>query len=139
MNDSAEHSSYDFGLIGFDHVGLVVAKVADSRKFYVDQLGFEELVRPAFSFLGAWFKIGQTKIHVIESNEASGQSGWGDRGVDRTSRGHHIAYRTRNFEKTLQAIDYYGVEIASEPQVRPDGARQVYIYDPDRHLIEICS
>lgn len=139
MNDSAKPSSNDFGLIGFDHVTLVVAKVADSRRFYVDQLGFEEVPRPAFSFPGAWFKIGQTMIHVTESDELSGQAGWGDRAVERTSRGHHIAYRTSDFEQAVAAINHYGLEIASGPQIRPDGANQVYVYDPDRHLVEICS
>ena len=36
-------------------------------------------------------------------------------------------------------IENCGIQIVSGPQVRPDGANQVYIYDPDRHLIEICS
>jgi len=139
MNLSPKQESHGFGLIGFDHVTLVVAKVADSRRFYVDQLGFEEVARPDFSFPGAWFRIGHTMIHVTESDELSGQAGWGDRAVERTSRGHHIAYRTTDFEQAVNAINHYELEIASGPQTRPDGANQVYIYDPDRHLVEICS
>ena len=139
MNDSAEHGSKGFGLVGFDHVTLVVASVADSRKFYVDQLGFEEVTRPAFSFLGAWFKIGQTLIHIVETNELAGKAGWGDRTVERASRGHHIAYRTIDFEHAVQAIGRCKIEVASGPKIRPDGTRQIFIYDPDRHLIEICS
>ena len=139
MNDSTEQPASGFGLIGFDHVTLVVAKIADSRTFYVDQLGFEEVARPAFSFPGAWFKIGQTLIHVAESNELSGEAGWAERTVKRISRGHHIAYRTSDFEQAVKAIQHYGFEIAVGPKTRPDGAKQVYIYDPDRHLIEICT
>ena len=139
MNNSTEPSDNDLGLFEFDHVALVVANLAASRKFYVDQLGFEEVSRPAFDFAGAWFKIGQTLIHVIESDKHSGKAGWGDRLVERISRGHHIACRTNNFEQAVRAIDYHGLEIAQGPKIRPDGTNQVYIYDPDRHLIEICS
>ena len=139
MNESMQQSSHDFGLIGFDHVTLVVADVEASRKFYVDQLGFEAVQRPAFNYPGAWLKIGETLIHLAKSDKLSGQAGWGDRKVERISRGHHIAYRTGDFEQALRAIQYHGVEIAFGPKTRPDGANQVYIYDPDRHLIEIFS
>lgn len=139
MNDTTQQNSDSFDLIGFDHLTLVVASVENSRKFYVDQLGFTEVQRPAFSFPGAWFEIGQSMIHVTESDDLSGKAGWGDRAVTRTSRGHHFAYRTSNFEQALRAIDSHEIEIASGPQTRPDGANQVYIYDPDRHLVEICS
>ena len=139
MKKSTEQNTRDFSLIEFDHVTLVVAKVADSRKFYVDQLGFEEVPRPAFSFAGAWLKLGQTMIHLTEYHELSGESGWGDRAAKRTSRGHHIAYRTSDFEKVIKAIEYYGVKIAAGPKIRVDGAKQVFIYDPDQHVIEICS
>lgn len=139
MNDSAKNASSDFALIGIDHVTLVVASVDDSRKFYVDQLGFEEVPRPAFNFPGAWFKIGGAMIHVTESDELSGKAGWGDRAVVRTSRGHHFACRTSDFDQAISAIEKHGIEIASGPQTRPDGANQVYVYDPDRHLVEICS
>ena len=137
--NSPEANNNDFGLFEFDHVALVVANLDNSRTFYVDQLGLQEVARPAFDFPGAWFKIGQALIHVIESNELSGKAGWGDRAVERISRGLHIAFRTDDFEKALRAIDRYGLEIASGPKTRPDGTNQVYIYDPDRHLIEICS
>ena len=139
MDDSTKQTPSDFGLNGIDHVTLVVANVEDSRKFYVDQLGFEDAPRPAFSFPGAWFKIGQTMIHVTESDELSGKAGWGDREVARTSRGHHFACRTSDFDQAIRAVEKHGIEIASGPQTRPDGAKQVYIYDPDRHLVEICS
>ena len=33
----------------------------------------------------------------------------------------------------------HGIEIASGPQTRPDGIRQVYFYDPDRHVVELYS
>jgi catechol 2,3-dioxygenase-like lactoylglutathione lyase family enzyme len=126
-------------LESFDHFTLIVADVDASRSFYVDQLGFDEAVRPAFDFPGAWFQLGATMIHVTQQSDLAGQAGWGSRGVRSVSRGHHFAYVTNDFDQAIASIDQMQIRIAAGPQSRPDGARQVYIYDPDDHVIEICS
>ena len=128
-----------FHLQSFDHLTLIVADVTVSRRFYVEQLGFEEVERPAFDFPGAWFRLSESMIHVTQESELAGRAGWGDRAVGSLSRGHHIAYATTDFDNALLAIQKFGIEIAAGPQTRPDGARQVYIFDPDRHVIEICT
>lgn len=127
------------GLIAFDHVTLIVASVEASRKFYVELLGMSEAIRPAFDFPGAWFQIGNTMIHITLSDENSGLAGWGNREVVRPSRGHHLAYSTADFDEALRLIQLKHVPVAAGPQTRPDGARQIYITDPDGHLIEICE
>lgn len=126
-------------LTGFDHVTLIVEDVAASREFYVGKLGFRDATRPDFDFPGGWFQLGSTMIHVTLESDLAGLAGWGDRNVVSISRGHHIAYTTPDFESALAAIERLDIEIADGPKVRPDGARQVYIYDPDRHVIEICT
>ncbi len=123
----------------FDHVTLIVKDVAASRDFYVNKLGFRDATRPDFDFPGAWFQLGSTMIHVTLESDLAGMAGWGDRNVVSVSRGHHFAYTTPDFESALTAIERLGIEIADGPKVRPDGARQVYIYDPDRHVLEICT
>lgn len=128
-----------FQLKSFDHITLIVSDVEVSRRFYVDQLGFENVNRPAFDFPGAWFKLGTTMIHVTMQSNLAGQAGWGERGVGSVSRGHHFAYVTNDFEQAVAAIKRLGIRIAAGPQSRPDGAQQVYIYDPDEHVIEICT
>lgn len=126
-------------LESFDHFTLIVADVEASRRFYVDQLGFTEAARPAFDFPGAWFQLGQTMIHVTKQSDLAGQAGWGSRGVRSVSRGHHFAFVTADFDQAITHIKKNGIRIGAGPQVRPDGARQVYIYDPDDHVIEICT
>jgi catechol 2,3-dioxygenase-like lactoylglutathione lyase family enzyme len=139
MMNAESHPKNSFGLAAFDHVTLIVADVQASREFYVDRLGMSEAERPSFSFPGAWFQLGDTFFHITEASGLAGKAGWGDRGVTQISRGHHIAFRTVNFDLALEAINRFEIEIAAGPQTRPDGAKQVYLYDPDRHLIEICS
>lgn len=55
----------------------------------------------------------------------------GDRGVSIPSRGHHIAFAVDDFDRALAIARATGTPIASGPQSRPNGPRQLYLYDPD--------
>jgi catechol 2,3-dioxygenase-like lactoylglutathione lyase family enzyme len=41
--------------------------------------------------------------------------------------------------EALKTAQLHGVRIASPPQRRPDGYSQVYLYDPDGHVVELVS
>ena len=123
----------------FDHITLIVDDLAATRKFYVDFLGMTESQRPDFDFPCAWFQIGAVQIHATCASDLAGLAGWGERQVRSISRGHHFAFTVDHFEDALTAINNLGIEIGDGPKSRPDGAKQVYIYDPDGHLVEICS
>ena len=63
------------GVQSIDHVTVVVADLAASRKFYVDALGMLEVERPAFSFDGMWLQAGATQVHFIVEHELSSPAG----------------------------------------------------------------
>lgn len=121
----------------FDHITLIVADLEATRNFYLRLLGLTEVPRPGFDFAGAWFQSGQVQIHVTVSDERSGQPGWGDRQVTSISRGHHFAFGVADFQNTVSVLAREGISIADGPKVRPDGVEQLYIYDPDGHLVEL--
>ena len=123
----------------YDHITIISADLPATRRFYVDLLGMDEVPRPAFGFPGLWFQVGAMQIHVTQESEEAGQAGWGDRGVKITPRGHHLAFEVDNCEDAIEALLAEGVEIASPLQTRPDGIKQVYFYDPDKHLVELFS
>jgi len=123
----------------FDHVTLVVSDLKKTEHFYVNVLGLEKTKRPAFDFKGDWYEIDNTLIHVILANDDSGLPGPGDRGVTRVTRGQHLAFYVTDFRLTNELLEQHGIAIAAGPKKRPDGAAQVYIHDPDGHLIELCS
>lgn len=122
-----------------NHLTLVVSDLDASRNFYVGLLGMEEVERPAFDFPGAWFQSGQTQIHVTLTDKNSGLAGWADRQVGRLSRGHHFAFQVENIHAAIAFLRGKGIEIKSGPKQRPDGPTQIYICDPDNHLIELFS
>ncbi len=50
-----------------DHAAINVSDLEASRKFYTEQLGFEEMDRPNFDFAGVWYRTGSNneQFHLI--------------------------------------------------------------------------
>lgn len=122
-----------------DHVTLVVRDVEASRKFYVGLLGMEEVPRPAFSFGGAWFRAGSTLIHLIEQHDLSGPAGYPVEVLVRSSRNHHFAFEVDDAYAAAQRLKEMDVSLLDDAKRRPDGAIQVFLTDPDHHVVELCS
>lgn len=122
-----------------DHVTLVVKDVARSRHFYVNILGMEEVERPAFNFGGAWFQAGATLIHLIEEHSESGPAGFPVEVLRKSSRNHHFAFEVDDANAAAETLKTLGLELVDEPKKRPDGATQMFVTDPDGHVIELCT
>jgi catechol 2,3-dioxygenase-like lactoylglutathione lyase family enzyme/uncharacterized protein YunC (DUF1805 family) len=122
-----------------DHVTLVVKDLERARKFYVDALGMREVPRPAFSFAGSWFQAGQTQIHLILEYSGSGPAGNPLPEHQRSSRTHHLAFAVEDAAAAVPLLKERGVPVVSGPKPRPDGYVQVFVTDPDGHVIELCS
>ena len=115
---------------------LSADELAATRRFYVDFLGMREVPRPSFQFVGQWFQAGATQIHTILEAEGTGRAGTA---VERNTRGHHFAFLVENAEAAYQKVQELGLPVVSPPRTRPDGAVQVFVQDPDGHLVEFCS
>jgi catechol 2,3-dioxygenase-like lactoylglutathione lyase family enzyme/uncharacterized protein YunC (DUF1805 family) len=122
-----------------DHVTLVVKDLEKSRRFYVGVLGMREVPRPAFSFAGLWFQAGSTQIHLIEEFGGSGPAGNLLPEPLRSSRTQHVAFAVADAEAAVAALRAADVPILSGVKPRPDGYLQVFVTDPDGHVVELCS
>lgn len=120
--------------LAFDHSNVVVSDLAASASFYMRILQLEELptpwgVNPAVRF----FSVGAgQQIHMVQG------TGEGD-----PTRVRHMAFTVRDLDAYLAFLREEGVVYSnfagdsSEPQVRPDGVRQIYFSDPDGNWIEV--
>ena len=112
-----------------NHVAIHVADVAASERFYRDVLQLEPIARPAFDFPGAWFRLGDDQeLHLIGNRTQP---------VVSNSRGNHFALLVDDIDAWEQHLRTLGV--AYYRKLRPDGAHQIYVTDPDGHVVEICT
>lgn len=112
-----------------NHVAIHVSDVERSVAFYRDVLQLPQLDRPNFDFPGAWFLLGvDQELHLIGERELPVHS-------------HH---RGGHFALVVDSLDDWEAQIDSSQanrlarKIRPDGAEQTFVEDPDGHWVELC-
>ena len=122
-----------------DHVTFVCKDMEASRKFYADVLGMDEVPRPGFKFPGLWFQAGTTQIHLIGEHPESGPASVFIPEECAISRTRHVAFEVDDAMAARDRLVELGIEIQAGPKNRPDGPIQLYVFDPDRNLVELYS
>ena len=132
------------------HVSLPVSNLDRARAFYEGVLGLEPIERPRFSFAGAWYRVGESTLHVIVPEKDDQPTFRHDKGAD--SHDTHFAIRVERYAEALSHLQSKGYRESKDrtPKVSrdnplpmrvspagPAGFPQIYILDPDGHVIEI--
>jgi glyoxylase I family protein len=124
------------------HVSLTVTDLERSRRFYCEILGLREISRPPFNFPGAWFEVGAAQqLHLIVHTNPTFRTG---KGLD--TRDSHFAVRVPDYHEAVEELRAKGYRdegaedefhrLILQPHATA-GFPQIYILDPDRHIIEI--
>ncbi len=123
------------------HVSLATSNLPRALAFYRDTLGLRELNRPSLAHPGAWLETGPSQIHLIEY---AGGTFRHEGVIDNLDV--HYALRVADFEATVQELVDKGYhEEAGDDEMKrmvvkrksPVGFPQIYLLDPDRHVVEI--
>lgn len=119
-------------------MGLIVSDLERSRLFYGEALGLEEVPRPSnFTFAGAWFRFGDTEIHLLAEADTTGRAGAPDPGPSGAfGLVSHIALEVEDLGAACARLDANGVTIIGGPMPRGDGFTQVFFRDPDGYVLE---
>jgi glyoxylase I family protein len=123
------------------HVTLPVTDLERSKRFYSEVLRLEEIDRPPFDFPGAWYAVGNDQVHLLVSDDGTFRDG---KGLD--SGDVHFGIRVPSFREAVAFLESQGyrtdaadgdllkLRVTERPTA---GFPQIYILDPDRHVIEI--
>jgi lactoylglutathione lyase len=117
-----------------DHIALYVKDLAKSAAFYKDVMQLKEIPEPFHDGKHVWLRTGaHTQLHLIQ--DASD--------ITEHDINSHFAYSVDNLQKFTQHLDEMHVKYGNwkqdskQPQLRPDGVKQVYLQDPDNIWIEV--
>ena len=126
-----------------EHIGIAVKDMDAAIKFYEEVLGLEcysieevadQKVRTAF------FKVGQTKIELLESTSPDGPIG---KFIEKKGEGiHHLAFAVNNIEKQLSDAASKGVNlIDKEPRKGAEGLDIAFLHPKSTNgvLTELCE
>jgi catechol 2,3-dioxygenase-like lactoylglutathione lyase family enzyme len=115
--------------LGYDHVLLVIPDGEErrAREFYVDVLGFTEVVRPESlgGRGGGWFRAGAVSLHLGVEREF------------RAARMAHPAWVVADLPSLVARCEAAGHPI--EPAIPLPGFDRVHVYDPFGNRLELMQ
>lgn len=126
-----------------EHIGIAVKSLDDAIPFYEDVLGLkcysieevkDQKVKTAF------FKVGQTKIELLESTDPEGPVA---KFIDKKGPGiHHMAFAVSDIEEKLEKAEEKGVRlIDTKPRKGAEGLDIAFLHPRSTFgvLTELCE
>jgi len=126
-----------------EHIGIAVKSIEESKKYYEEVLGLEcysiEEVKDQ-KVKTAFFKVGDTKIELLESTSPEGPIG---KFIEKKGEGmHHMAFAVNNATEALQDVGSKGIRlIDKESRNGAEGLQIGFLHPKSTHgvLTELCS
>jgi glyoxylase I family protein len=114
------------------HVSLIVAETARALDFYQGILGLELAPeRPDLSFPGAWLRVGDQQIHLLELPNPDPVEGRPAHG----GRDRHLAMRVSSLDEVTARLDAAGLGYS----LSRSGRRALFCRDPDGNALELID
>lgn len=126
-----------------EHIGIAVKSIEESKKYYEEVLGLtcyaieevkDQKVKTAF------FKVGDTKIELLESTSPDGPIG---KFIEKKGEGmHHIAFAVPDTTEALQNVSKKGVQLVDKvSRSGAEGLNIGFLHPRSTHgvLTELCS
>lgn len=134
---------FKMNITHIEHIGIAVSDLQSAIHFYEDILGLEcygvEDV-PDQKVRTAVFRIGDSKIELLESTDPEGPVG---RFIEKRGEGiHHIAFAVENVTEALREIEGKGVQlIDKQPRKGAEGLSIGFLHPKSSFgvLTEFCG
>ncbi|MGD8560410.1 MAG: VOC family protein [Gammaproteobacteria bacterium] len=114
------------------HSSVIVSDTQKALAFYCNVLGLNiDESRPQMSFAGAWLKVGEQQIHLLELPNPDPVNGRPEHG----GRDRHVALAVNDIELLQQRL-----EQARLPYTRSKSGRNaLFVRDPDGNALEFIE
>ncbi len=123
------------------HCSLIVKDVERAKRFYCDVLGMEEVPYPPhYDFGIAWCRKGEAEVHLVlasDSVQPPGDKPLHENPPRDVTYARHMCFRVADIDEAIKSLEEHHWQIVAGPRPRGDGGTQLYIHDPDGHLIEL--
>lgn len=113
------------------HVSRVTRRLEESRAFYRDVLGFQEMPRPQLGFPGAWLGNYGIQIHLLVNDAPEGRHDLIE------TRDNHLAFFVADIDAVEKLLVDHAVAFRVNRQ-RDTNLKQIFFRDPDGHHIEVA-
>lgn len=126
-----------------EHIGIAVTNLEASIRYYEEVLGLtcyaieevkDQKVKTAF------FKLGQTKIELLESTDPEGPIG---KFIEKRGQGvHHLAFAVKDIEGALKELEEKDVSLIDKaPRKGAEGLDIAFLHPRSTHgvLMELCE
>jgi len=126
-----------------EHIGIAVKNLDEAISYYENVLGLkcyaveeveDQKVKTAF------FKVGQTKIELLESTDPEGPVG---KFIEKRGEGiHHIAFSVSNLPEKLNEVELKGVQLIDKiPKKGAEGLDIAFLHPKSTFgvLTEFCE
>lgn len=130
--NTAEGASSAPLIKAIDHSSLIVADTAKALEFYQGVLGLQrDESRPDLGYPGAWLRVGQSQIHLLEvPNPDSSENRPAHGGRD-----HHVALQVSDLDELIRRLQAASIEFSKSKS----GRAALFCRDYDGNAIELVE
>ncbi|MEO8882646.1 MAG: VOC family protein [Devosia sp.] len=125
------------GITGLGHVAIKVTNLDRSLDYYVNKLGFPEMLRLKKDDGSVWLvylRITDDQyLEVFPGAENDRAPGWDANGLN------HVCLTVDNIDTVLAQIEEAGLSLLLPLKTAIDGNRQAWLEDPDGNRIELME
>jgi lactoylglutathione lyase len=125
------------GINGVGHVAIKVTDLDRSLDYYVNKLGFAEMLRLSKDDGSVWLvylRITDTQyLEVFPGAENDRAPGWNANGMN------HMCLTVDDIDDVLAQVEAAGLTLLLPLKTAIDGNRQAWLEDPDGNRIELME